>query len=323
MLNVLLCADTAMRAGLRMAAISAAVAARESAITFHIAGEMSPDDCASLARTIEMYCSKSVTAIPLSLETLDIPASLRRFRGSTLCYARLFAADVIDVDRLLYLDSDVLVDVDIAPLFQMNLDGHVTGMVAHGLLSDATEWHYYKSLGLAHDRPYWNSGVMLFDVQQWRNQAVSQRIRQIVERDAKSFTMADQMILNACMNEQVCSIPGDFNCAVWPDHPRQPNRDQRNIWHYIGFPKPWFPLAANLCRSFSHYWGTAHAPSAAEFGPSLIEQFQSLRQYKRLYAGAAAKALARTMKRTTRTRHAASHDIKRDEPNPASQLPWA
>jgi lipopolysaccharide biosynthesis glycosyltransferase len=60
------------------------------------------------------------------------------------------------VDRFLYLDSDLVVEDDIAPLFSVNLAGHVLAAVGN-----LFTWH--EQLGLPSDMPYFNAGVLMID----------------------------------------------------------------------------------------------------------------------------------------------------------------
>ena len=84
--------------------------------------------------------------------------------------ARLFAPEVLpaSVDRALYLDCDTIVRGGIRGLYQTDLKGNLAGMVMEPTVYEKMR----ESIGLKRDDPYFNSGVILMDLEAWRREGV-------------------------------------------------------------------------------------------------------------------------------------------------------
>ena len=72
------------------------------------------------------------------------------------------------VRKALYLDCDTIVNGSIRPMYETELGNHLAGMVM-----EPTVYREMKeSIGMEKDEPYYNSGVLLMDLEAWRNQDV-------------------------------------------------------------------------------------------------------------------------------------------------------
>ena len=82
---------------------------------------------------------------------------------------RLFLTYVLDddVSRLLYLDADTIVDGPLDALSQLDMEGHPVAMALDSLVRI-----HKKRLGFSRDDYYYNSGVMLFSMEEWRKTTV-------------------------------------------------------------------------------------------------------------------------------------------------------
>ncbi len=71
-----------------------------------------------------------------------------------------------DIERVLYIDSDVLCLQPLSELFSMNMDGFALAAVESTAMMpfiNRTAEAHLKSIGMAATAPYFNSGVVLFD----------------------------------------------------------------------------------------------------------------------------------------------------------------
>ncbi|MBO3273552.1 glycosyltransferase family 8 protein, partial [Hymenobacter defluvii] len=93
-------------------------------------------------------------------------------------YYRLFFADLVPqhLEKLLYLDIDTLVVGNLSTLFQTELGDFAIGAVLD------TEMHLRADLGLTTKSDYFNSGVLLINLPQWRQQRVTERACDIALR---------------------------------------------------------------------------------------------------------------------------------------------
>src|SRR5262249_16597258 len=80
-------------------------------------------------------------------------------------YTRLWPGDFFpdDVTRVLYLDADIVVVGNIAPLWSTDLEGALLGTID---IPGAEQG--VKLLGMRAEDGYFNAGVLLIDLKQWR-----------------------------------------------------------------------------------------------------------------------------------------------------------
>ena len=88
-------------------------------------------------------------------------------------YARLFMASLLpaEIDRVLYLDCDVVVTDSIMHFWKMDLEGILVVGVLDTLYSVTAK----TDIGLSTDTPYINAGVLLVNLKAWRDENMQQR----------------------------------------------------------------------------------------------------------------------------------------------------
>ena len=99
-------------------------------------------------------------------QRFDFEIDTRGFDISAM--GRLFAPQVLPgtVKKALYLDCDTIVCQSIRPLYETGLGDALVGMVM-----EPTVYREMKeSIGLGKDDPYYNSGVLLMDLDRWRGE---------------------------------------------------------------------------------------------------------------------------------------------------------
>ncbi|MBV9481331.1 MAG: glycosyltransferase family 8 protein [Acidobacteria bacterium] len=161
-------------------------------------------------------------------------------------WIRLWVQDFFscDVDRVLYLDSDIVVIGDVAPLWNLDLQGALLGAVdIPGSDRGVT------SLGLRPEDGYFNSGVLLIDLKQWRQSRALDTLLRYVEAHADLLLDVDQDALNACFSARTKRLDYKWN-VIWSffrDPPLIPLsaseiegvRREARIIHFNGSKKPW------------------------------------------------------------------------------------
>jgi lipopolysaccharide biosynthesis glycosyltransferase len=111
-----------------------------------------------------------------------------------------------DVERAVYLDSDLVVLADLGALFDTDLEDRPLAAaldVAVPTVSAPFGLRNYQELGLAPDVPYFNAGVLVMDLARWRRDDVAGRAFAYLRRHADQIRFWDQDVLNAV-------LAGDF-----------------------------------------------------------------------------------------------------------------
>lgn len=166
-------------------------------------------------------------------------------------YYRLFFADLVpqNLTALLYLDIDTLVVGPLSELFQTDL-----GTFAVGAVQDA-EMHLRTDLGLTKQDDYFNSGVLLINLPQWRAQRVTEQACDIAIRyPEKVRGWVDQDALNMLFQGTWYRLDWRYNVLNTYIPHDLPQRDYQRfladkvIIHYTGTPKPWHWACENKLR---------------------------------------------------------------------------
>ena len=137
-------------------------------------------------------------------------------------YYRLLASHFLpnQIKRVLYLDPDILVINPLRPLWEMDLQGKLFAAAAHTGVTELANGINQLRLGTEQD--YYNSGVLLMDLETGRREIVPQEVFQYVEQHRKELILPDQDILNALYSEKILPLED----VLW-------NYDARNYSNYL------------------------------------------------------------------------------------------
>ena len=141
-----------------------------------------------------------------------------------------------DLDKILYLDCDIIVLKDIFELYNINIDNYLFAAVNEGVLDRQ------KELRMPENEPYFNAGVMLMNLKRWREENISEKIIQFIKDNPKKLKNWDQDALNATMYGKWLNLNIKFNYTKLL---REKNKlqqkeikDNVSVIHYTNL-KPW------------------------------------------------------------------------------------
>ena len=123
-------------------------------------------------------------------------------------YCRLFLDDLLPekVDKVLYLDTDVLVTDSLEELWNIDM----TCYLAAGV-KDCFSKKYYELLGLKEGAHYCNSGVLLLNLNKWRQEHIGDQIREYVhDRNGYIFFM-EQTVINGVIQDKWLILDVKYN----------------------------------------------------------------------------------------------------------------
>ena len=172
---------------------------------------------------------------------------------SAAAYYRLFFPLLVpeEVEKLLYLDTDIIVVADLAPLYHTDLTGHAVAAVYDNWVKSAPQ------LGITEEGNYFNSGMMLMNVPVWKNQKVSEQVFEYLAKYPERINYVDQCGLNAVLINKWLKLDWKYNVL----HSRIPEAMSRKekrafladkvILHYT-LDRPWKMLCRNSYRGLYH-----------------------------------------------------------------------
>jgi lipopolysaccharide biosynthesis glycosyltransferase len=162
-----------------------------------------------------------------------------KHRLNAIVYARLFLADTLpqDIERLIYIDSDILVRTPIERLYDIDLQGNVVAAalcpMRFGFQTDrdGAAKPFFRS-----EEPYFNSGLLLIDMEAYRKVDIVGTIAREVPAEYVSKLYFDQDILNVALRNKWLVLDYRWNLQnPLPYHePTDPF-----VVHYTGVNKPW------------------------------------------------------------------------------------
>ncbi|MBF0601458.1 glycosyltransferase [Limosilactobacillus oris] len=180
--------------------------------------------------------------------------SLRNAHLPLSTYYRILLPYLLpEVDRVLYLDYDVLVINELTSLYNANLNHHFLGVVRDLGVIVKEDWS--KSLFNDSYRDYFNAGVLLMDLAAFRKYGVSWKLHQFIVASTPFFSLEDQDALNLFFKDAVEYLDLDYNYVTrlflnaLPAEER--SLEQIKILHFLGSEKPWqealnYPLQLQL-----------------------------------------------------------------------------
>lgn len=145
-------------------------------------------------------------------------------------YIRLLLPDLIAGDgRIVYLDSDILINRPIRELLTTPLEGRLAGAVI-----DGGQPHVHAManarLGRAENAPYFNSGVLMFDLQSWRAQGIGHDC--IRTAQARNDYWPDQDAINIVLDGKIKALDAKWNFFSTEPLPREAC-ETAHILHFI------------------------------------------------------------------------------------------
>lgn len=166
---------------------------------------------------------------------------------------------------MVYLDVDVLLNGDVAELYDADLHGAPIGAVrdcavlqsiSTGRLPDHLE--YISCMGVTNPRLYCNTGVMVMDLVQMREQETEDRLLRLLEAHPDSFPYVDQDIINIVFHGRIAPLPLRWNYhfqfelhhagmadlisgTEFEEAPALFESRSWKLFHLVGDYKPWLP----------------------------------------------------------------------------------
>lgn len=188
-------------------------------------------------------------------------------RFPAVVYARLLIPELLPpaIERVVFLDADLLVERDLGELFRLDLEG--------AAIAAAQDFgHGVKPL--AGTRPYYNAGLLVMDLRQWRQHRLAERIIEHLETH-EHLALQDQDAMNAVIEDWYridprwnvhlgILVPGDVRRPEAELAVHELLREGAHggiVRHYINA-KPWMPakMAPESWRwvraSLRTRWGT-------------------------------------------------------------------
>ena len=207
--------------------------------------------------------------VNVSLDQVTISSEwLTQDHISSAAYARYFIPQFVAEERVLYLDSDLVVNRDLQPLFDIPLEGKLVAAVG-----DAGGYGF-------------NSGVLLIDNRAWKERQLQEifiketdRIMGLVQSGQMEDFNGDQTVLNHVLAQDWLPLDKIYNLQVghdlvafysgWDGHFEL--AQEPLIIHYTTYRKPW---NSEISYRYRQLWWDFQALSLAEISAHHRGEFE-------------------------------------------------
>lgn len=165
-----------------------------------------------------------------------------------VAYYRIFLANILpdNIDRVLYLDCDLLIMREIDTIFDVDIRDYALAAVeaTHKL----TDEHRCQ-LNFRYDTPYFNSGVMLINLKYWRENDVCSPLLAFSQKERHVF-FHDQDALNYVFKYCWKRLPLQYNrlypsrylYSMFRSKEEIKEFDNPVVLHFWWYIKPWYNI---------------------------------------------------------------------------------
>lgn len=164
-------------------------------------------------------------------------------------YYRLLLPRLLDCDKVLYMDCDIIVNGNLRPLYDQYMSDDCAAVVVEDQCSD--DINLKNRAGVTGE--YFNSGVILMNLDYWRKNQIAQKCVEFIHDYPERCIYPDQDALNHTIGNSVIFAEYGYNfqelmffdkkCLnLHPSKYEMIDRwiDNPVIIHYSGYHKPWF-----------------------------------------------------------------------------------
>ncbi len=210
--------------------------------------DLTAEDLTALAA----LCGQRARLVPVPTDEAMLEGFPTTSRYPKQMYYRILAARFLprELDRVLYLDPDIVVINSLEELYRTDLQGNLLAACTH--VKEFLSRINRLRLGAGESCPYLNSGVLLMDLEALRREQSLEEVVSYVERYGSRLTLPDQDILSALYGDRTLlldtmrynlsdRILGLYNMNPRNGEPRLVDwvRENTVIVHYCGRNKPW------------------------------------------------------------------------------------
>lgn len=162
-------------------------------------------------------------------------------------YYRISIPDLLDhsIQKIIYLDCDLIIKDDISKLWNIDISPYFIAAV-----EDPNGKNRHTDLLIPPSSEHFNSGVMLIDLEKWRNHHISNKVLQFINDNPARILWGDQDGLNAILHDKWLKLHYKWNFQVFRMNHLA---IKPAIIHYNTNIKPWNGNTP-LKEEYEKYW---------------------------------------------------------------------
>ena len=193
---------------------------------------------------IKSYETENISVEFCSLEGIvkkidsALKLRLRDYYSDTIYYRLFIQLLYPHYDKAIYLDADMIIQTDIAELYNMNIGDNLLATVRDEVVNGNETFKEYSKVALGLDpEDYFNSGMLLMNLKGMREISIEEKFLYMLTKYNLDTIAPDQDYLNILCKGRTYKLP-----EIWdkmPDFENKYKDNELKIIHYNMFRKPW------------------------------------------------------------------------------------
>ena len=221
---------------------------RNNKIIFNIFHEdFIDEDIKEVKEKLKKYSEMELKFFHISEDMVKGLPLIQYFRLAT--YFKVLSPMILkDLDKLLYLDTDMIIDGDIKELWQIGIENYVLAAVREEAVGDMD-----KRLNIPTNYKYFNAGTVLLNLKKIRKEKIFEKVLDYLKEHTNEMLYLEQDALNALLYEKWLEIDEKWNyhnTFVLKRFEKLENvlLDEPIIIHYTGPLKPWHSESNHILK---------------------------------------------------------------------------
>lgn len=223
----------------------------------------------------------------------DLALRLRDYYSDAIYY-RIFIAEMFPtLKRAVYLDSDIVLNTDVAKLYFTPIGNNLVGAVTDESVMSAEIFREYvkKHVKMKRAEDYFNSGVLLMNLEKIREEKIKDQFINLLCKYNFKTVAPDQDYLNFLCRGKIHYLESGWNKHAIAEN--ELDRKKLYLMHYNMFNKPW---RYDGVQNEDLFWKNADKTAFAE---KLMKEKSEYNATKRKKDGEAALRLLASAKAIT------------------------
>ncbi len=215
---------------------------------FYILCNQIPEKSKNYIKSLKKFKNFDITFLDLNIdEFASFPAGGPHISNTT--YFRYKIAELCkDINKIIYLDCDIIVKQSLSELFKTDLTDYYLGGV------EDVGYYYWKNYNpnfIYKDGFYINAGMLLINLDEWRKNNLFDKLVNFTMKEADKIKIGDQDVINQVCKGKIKQLDYKWNVQdsfyrEEPERAYNPNCKQiiqaakkPAIIHYTNSKKPW------------------------------------------------------------------------------------
>lgn len=213
----------------------------------------------------------------------ELALRLRDYYSDAIYY-RIFIAEMFPtLNRAVYLDSDIVLNEDVAKLYFTEIGDNILGAVTDEsvMASDVFCEYVKKHVKMKRAEDYFNSGVLVMNLEKMREEKIKDQFINLLCKYNFKTVAPDQDYLNFLCKGKIHYLDRGWNKHAISEN--QIPREELYLMHFNMFNKPW---KYDGVQNEDLFWSFAQSTSFAEHLKKTKDEYNEAKQKKDMEAAA-------------------------------------